>query len=390
VSLQSGIGRAVELVVDLEAVMHNARAVRAVLSQRTRLYACLKGNAYGIGIGSVAPVLAAAGIDAFAVGSIEDALEVRRAGCEHEILLYPNCMPDAAPVVERERLTITISGAEEAHAWNCAARRTIDAFVKIDAGVLRAGVLPRQAPCLARTIRGLKRLRIAGAYTHLHLPDPAGMREYAERQFSNFRHAVAAMRESGLEIPAQMVSGSAALLEFPHTDLDAVDQGRFLFGLGFEGVKRRLELRPTLIAWRARLLLSKEVDRTDIGKCGAAPFPMRRTHRVGLIAVGWGDSIPRPLPDAAIALVRGRRVRLLPPIHFEHVRADLTDVPEAKYDDEVALPGAHDEEHIELEELARWMGRDPLHVLGTMPRHLTRVDRSHASTLSMDKGGRLA
>lgn len=368
--------------------MHNARAVRAVLSQRTRLYACLKGNAYGIGIGPVAPALAAAGVDAFAVGSIEDALEVRRAGCEHEVLLYPNCMPDAAPVVERERLTITISGAEEAHAWNCAARRTIDAFVKIDAGALRAGVLPRQAPCLARTIRGLKRLRIAGAYTHLHLPDPAGMREYAEWQFSNFRHAVAAMSESGLEIPAQMVSGSAALLEFPHMDLDAVDPGRVLFGLGFEGVKRRLELRPTLIAWRARLLLSKEVDRADIGEF-AAPFPMRRTHRVGLIAVGWGDSIPRPLPDAAIALVRGRRVRLLPPIHLEHMRVDLTDVPDAKYGDEVVLLGAQDEERIELEELARWMGRDPLHVLGAMPRHLARVDRSRASALSMDKGGRL-
>lgn len=381
---------AVELVVDLDAVMHNARAVRAVLSQRTRLYACLKSSAYGIGIVSVAPALAAAGVDPFAVGSIEDALEVRRAGCEQEVLLYLNCMPDAVPVVERERLTITISSAEDAHAWNCAAQRTIDAFVKIDAGAVRARVLLRQAPCLARTIRELKRLRIAGAYTHLHLPDAAGMRKYAEWQFWNFRHAVAAIRESGLEIPAQMVSESATPLELPHMDLDAVDPGRVLFGLGFEGVKRRLELRPTLIAWRARLLLSKEVDRAAVGKCGAALFPMRHTHRVGLIAVGWGDSIPRPLPDAAIALVRGRRVGLLPPIHFEHVRADLTDVPEAKYDDEVALPGAHDEEHIELEETARWMGRDPLHVLGTMPRHLTRVDLSRASTLSMDKGGRLA
>lgn len=365
-------------MIDPEAVAHNARAVRAALSPRTRLYACLKGDAYGIGIRSVAPALAAAGIEAFAVGSIEDALQIRRAGCGHDVLLYPNCLPDAAPMVESERLTITISSVDEARAWNAAAGGTIDAFVKIDVGAVRGGALPRDIPHLVCTLRGLAKLRIAGAYAHLHLPDPAGMHEYAEWQFSNFNRALDTMREGELDVPARMVSGTAALLEFPHMDLDAVDPGRVLFGLGLKGVKRELTLRPALIGWRARLLLVKDVDVQDVAKFGA-PFPLRRGQRVGLIPIGWGDGVPRPLPDGAIALVRGRRVSLLPPSHFEHLRVDLTDVPDARYGDEVMLLGRQGDECIELDELARWMGRDPLDLLGAMPRHLRRVTRTSSS-----------
>lgn len=375
---ESSPGRAVELEIDVGAITHNARAVRAALSPGTRLYACLKGDAYGCGIAHAVPALAAAGVDAFAVGSIEDALRVRRAGCAGRILMYPNCLPDAAPTVEDEHLTVTLSSADEAHAWHAAARGTLEAFIKSDVGALRAGVLPRGAAALGDTLRGLPKLRIAGAYAHLHLPEPTGMHVHAESQFENFQHAVAALRDRGIGIPLQMVSGTAAMLEFPRMDLDAVDPGRVLFGLGFPGVQRQLSLRPVFVGWRARLLLVKDVHAGDVRGL-AAPIPLRPGQCIGVIALGWGDGLPRRLPDSAVALVRGRRVRLLPPSHFEHVRVDLTDVPDMRYGDEVALLGTQSGERIELAELAAWMDRDPVHLLGTMPRHLARIARSNIS-----------
>lgn len=381
----AGGGRAVEVVCDLDAVVHNARAIRAVLAPDCRLYACLKGDAYGIGIGRVAPALAAVGIDAFAVGALDDALAIRRAGCSaQDILLYPNCLPDAAAVVERERLTITVSSIDEARAWNAAARRPMAAFIKVDVGALRAGVLPRRAGELACALQSLPKLHVAGAYAHLHLPDPAAMQEYAQWQFDNFGRALAAFADARLPMAVRMVSGTAALLTFPHMDLDAVDPGRALFGLGFDGVRRRLDLRPALVGWRARLLLVKDVEPQDVGTYGA-PFALKARQRVGVIPVGWGDGLPRRLPDSAIALVHGRRVRLLPPSHFEHVRVDLTDVPEVHYGDEVVLLGEQRHERIALAELAQWTGRDPLHLMGALPRHLARVPRA-AKRLSRRKG----
>lgn len=370
----SPAGRAVELEIDVAAVIHNANAVRDALAPGTRLYACLKGDAYGCGIRHVAPALAASGVDAFAVGSLEDALEIRKSARMSEILLYPNCLPDAAPAVERERLTVTLSSIDEAVAWNAAASGTISAFIKIDVGALRAGVLPREVAALGNALRDLRRLRIAGAYAHLHLPDPSQMRSYGEWQFGNFKQAVAALREGGVETLVQMVSGTAAVLAFPYMDLDAVDPGRALFGLGFTGVKRPLDLWPALVGLRTRLLLAKDVHGADVGEF-APPFALRPGQRVGVIPVGWGDGLPRRLPESAIVLVRGRRVRLLAPSHFEHVRVDLTDAPDARYGDEVVLLGSQHDERIELIELSGWMGRDPLHLLGAMPRHLARIVR---------------
>jgi alanine racemase len=61
--------------------------------------------------------------------------------------------------------------------------------------------------------------------------------------------------------------------------------------------------------------------------------------RIGLIPIGWDSGLPRTLPAAPCALVRGKRVRLLPPVHAELTRVDLTDVPDARVGDELVLFG---------------------------------------------------
>lgn len=363
--------RASRIEIDLDAIEHNVKAILHVIGPQSVLYACLKGDAYGCGIRLVAPRLASVGVIRYAVGSVDDALAIRNAGVDGEILLYPNCLPEAISAVEQYGLTVTIDSVDAALAWNAAARRPLSVFVKIDIGAMRAGVLPRQTQALAHALARLERLRVAGAYAHLHLPDPVGMREHAQHQLTRFRQGVAALTAAGVAIPVKMVSGTAALMGYPEMDLDAVDPGRALFGLGFSGTIRDLQLRPAVRRWICRLLLVKDVTAEDVAPF-AAPFQLTRPMRIGLIPLGWGDGLPRKMDPAMRVLVHGRRVPLLPPTHFEHIRVDLTTVPQAAYGDEVVLLGSQGEEHIELKEFANWNGRDPLSQLGTLPRHVTR------------------
>jgi alanine racemase len=51
-------------------------------------------------------------------------------------------------------------------------------------------------------------------------------------------------------------------------------------------------------------------------------------------------------------LVRGRRAPLLPPVHLEHIRVDLTEVPDARLGDEVTIVGRQGEAEIPMEEVA--------------------------------------
>jgi alanine racemase len=119
----------------------------------------------------------AAGGDGLAVGNIDDAVTVRRAGVVGPILLYPTCLPDVADAVEAYDLLPTVSTPEEAAAWAAAFSRPHPVFLKVDVGLFRAGAMPADAPRLFAAVKDLSRLIPAGLYSHFYSyggePSPA-------------------------------------------------------------------------------------------------------------------------------------------------------------------------------------------------------------------------
>ena len=84
-------------IVDVAAVQHNLRAVRALLEQegdrRTArpvpgVIAVVKANAYGHGAAVIGPALEAAGADLLACADIEEGILLRQAGVTIPILVF--------------------------------------------------------------------------------------------------------------------------------------------------------------------------------------------------------------------------------------------------------------------------------------------------------------
>lgn len=358
--------------IDLAAVAHNYRALRRALAPGTQVIASLKGNAYGCGVREVGRLLAAEGVDGHAVGNIDDAVALREAGIDGPILLYPNCLPDAAAAVVDLSLAITLNAVAEADAWATALRQPVDAWIKLDIGAFRAGALPQQAAALALRVAGERCFRLRGVYAHLHLPNPVRLADYARWQAQNFAMALRAIATAGITPPLRIAAGTAAVLHYPELDFDAVDPGRLLYGIGFAGTRRDLGLRPALKALRTRIVHRKPLGDADTGGF-ATPFPWRAGMVIGVLPLGWGDGYPRPVPPGAVALVRGRRAPLLGPTHFEHLRIDLTDVPDANYGDEVTLVGRQGGDELPPEEVARTWGIGLLELYGGLRGHIGRV-----------------
>ena len=268
-------------------------------------------------------------------------------------------------------LMASLSSAEEAVAWQEASRGRLKVFVKIDAGAFRAGALPRDARAIFAAVKGLRHLDLAGAYSHFLLPQEDDA--HAQWQLVNFQSAVAAAEELGIKLPVRMVAGTAVVLSYPEMDLNGVDPGRMLYGVrAFPNPKRDFPLRPALRAFRSRLIMVKDVDPDD-AEGGRAPFELVRPMRIGLLPLGWGDGFPRVKPDGACVLVRGRRVPLLPPVHLEHLRVDLTELPEARLGDEVTLIGRQGEAAILMEEVARQWGLGPTEFYALLRDHVPRA-----------------
>ena len=361
--------------IDLDAIAHNLRQLRRMVGSGVAIYACLKRNAYGCGAVPVARVMQRAGADAIAVGNINDALAIREARVTLPILLYPNCLAsDAGPAVMQHRLMPTISSLDDVAAWEQAANgATLDAFAKIDVGLFRGGAMPREALALLQRIADSNVLGLAGAYAHLHGYDPGTGDDYVDWQFENFQTVMREAASHRIDVPVRMVASTSVVLQHPEMDLNGVDPGRILYGLKPSPVPGRdLPLRPAVRAWKSRLILTKWIEPEDAGGF-TGPFPVRERRRIGVLPLGWGDGIPRRIPPQAAALVDGRRVPVAGPVHLEHMRVDLTHVPDARVGDEVVFLGTQGTETMALDEVTECWGIDALDFLGGMRDHIARV-----------------
>src|SRR5262245_36150908 len=76
------------LVCDLAAVAGNLRATRQTLRPGTKIFAALKGDAYGFGLQQVAATLVDSGVDGIAVADQAEGIALRQRGIRTPILLY--------------------------------------------------------------------------------------------------------------------------------------------------------------------------------------------------------------------------------------------------------------------------------------------------------------
>ncbi|MFD2054945.1 alanine racemase C-terminal domain-containing protein [Mesorhizobium calcicola] len=155
-------------------------------------------------------------------------------------------------------------------------------------------------------------------------------------------------------------------------DLDAVDPGALFIGLPeTDRPARPVTLRPALRAISTCLVSVKRID-YSLGPMPDLPG-FRSGMTIGVLGMGWGDGFPRHLPAQAEALVRGHRARLLGPAHLEHLRIDLTDVPDARFGDQVLLLGQQGNQTITQDEIVALWGTDVIGLYAQLRDHIPRV-----------------
>jgi alanine racemase len=358
--------------IDLGAIACNVRQLRELVGEGTQIFVCLKGDATGCGAPEVALSAEAAGADGFAFGNIDTAIECRRAGVQGPMLLYPTCLPSAAGVLEHYRLSPTVSTLDDVRAWQACAEHGLPVFLKIDSGGFRAGAFPDDAGRVAAAIVASPKLTLAGVYGHSLAAygtlDPRDV----DRHVENFLRGLAAVEQVAAPVAIRMCSSSELILSHPHADLNAVDPGRLICGIGFPAqAQRERQWRPALAGIKSRIVMTKSLS----GAAGVHPASFVRGRGdvvLGLVPFGWSDGFPKTV-QAAQVLVRGQRVPVLGPIHSELMRLDLSGLPEAQVGDEVVFLGSSGGERITLEELSRQWDMQAFDIFLRVGKALPRV-----------------
>ncbi|MET0849992.1 MAG: alanine racemase [Candidatus Rokuibacteriota bacterium] len=372
------------LEVDLDAAAANIRAVRQLVGPMRRIFAVIKADAYGFGAVEMGTVFAAHGADALGVADLGEGIRLRRHGIRVPILVYPNFLPESAGEVVAHGLTPTLVDLDGARAHSEAATGPFDVFVKVDVGLERLGVPADQAVKTIAAMLELPHLRLAGICAH---PHSVGDDAYAEWQLGRFTAVVDELEARGVRVPVRLLAASPFLLRYPQTYLNAVDPGRMLYGITFPGESTPVPLRPAFRALTSRVIALKELTPRE-RFAERAPFPVTGPMRLGVIPMGLADGLA--WLHAGRMLVRGHAVPVVQGPNLEHMRIDLTAVPDARVGDEVVIIGRQGESEITVAEVAQRHGLGLHHVATTVGPRVARVYLSGGVPVKVATPGRNA
>jgi alanine racemase len=349
--------------IDLSAVRDNVRALKR-RAPGSRLMAVVKADAYGHGAVPVAGAALEAGADCLAVATVEEGVQLRRAGMlSPMILVFTDLLPGELRLAEGHRLAVTAHSLPSAK--RVAARPRVEAHLKVNAGMNRWGVEPHETG-EARKLLGP---RLAGVYTHLSSADsdPGATR----RQLDLFEAVLAAQPFGDALIHA---ANSAATLWHPRSHYDCVRPGIALYGLnplGDRGSAEEEGLRPAMAlkSYVAGVRRLGSGDGVSYGLTYRAEIPTF----AATVPVGYAEGYRRTLSGRAEALIRGTRRPLLGRVTMDACVFAADESVEVG--DEVVLVGAQGSERVTAEELGARAGTINYEVTtGVNPR---RVERSY-------------
>jgi alanine racemase len=345
-----------------------------------RVMAVVKADAYGHGLVTIARTLAEAGADWFGVATVEEALELRAAGVDQQILLLGGLyMSDPAHLIEYG-LTPTLSSTARLDTYSECARRlgkTIQFHLKVDTGMGRLGLPPERLKAFVEHYRELPGLEMKGLFTHLASAEDL-VASQTEEQATSFKKALSEVRALGIEPEWIHVANSAALVAgwpFPE---NLVRVGALLYGYCLPlmaqpggDVPGSPPVEP-ILTLKSRVVYLKDVPSgTPLGY-GAA-FHTRRRSRIATVPVGYADGLSRALSNRGRALVRGRVARIVGNISMDLTLLDVTDVPGVDIGDEIILLGQTDHCSVTALEIAETVGTVPYEVLCSIGKRVPRI-----------------
>ncbi|MDO5444297.1 MAG: alanine racemase [Eubacteriales bacterium] len=362
--------------ISLGNIRHNYEVIRNSLPGKCRFLGVVKADAYGHGALRVSRLLQECGADYLAVSCLDEAMELRNGGISMPILILGHTPYEYTDILINNNITQTVTclaKAEEYSAAAVASGKTLRVHIKVDTGMSRLGFLCDGSLAedgidniaAACTLPGLEH---EGIYTHFAVSDEPGEenRAYTLRQFSLFTHVISVLESRfGITFAIRHCANSGAVVNYPEMALDMVRPGFLLYGYGDSS--GRIGLKPCM---RFMTTVST-IKYYEPGTCVSygRRFVTERRTRMGILAVGYADGLPRAASGKCSFWTPFGETRQCGSICMDMCMCDLTDVYNAQVGTEVELFG----ENCDIFSLSDAAGTIPYELLCSVTKRVPRI-----------------
>lgn len=343
--------------IDISALEHNYRELRAVMPEGCRFLGVCKANAYGHGTAEMARKFEELGAEYIGVACYDEAKAVREAGVKLPILILSPSPAELAPELAALPAYPALGDIETAREMSRLLDGTglrLGCHIKLETGMGRTGFnTDEKGLNEALELMRLPNIDVEGAFTHFAIADEP-QSDFTDRQFERFMYACDWLEERGGEsIKIRHCANTGAVLYFmPKMALDMIRPGLLIYGLYPENSRDLMNLRPVM-SFKTRIYAITEHKAGDTLGYGRA-YTCERDTRVAVLPVGYADGLHRILSNRVEVGLHGKRAKLVGRICMDAAMIDITDIPEARVGDEVTLFGA-DPDVYEVAHLAQSM-----------------------------------
>ncbi|WP_067625103.1 alanine racemase [Alicyclobacillus acidiphilus] len=325
-------------IVDTHAFAHNVNIIRSRLSPETRLMIAVKANAYGHGIEPIMSRIRQLAVDAVAVASVEEALQIRQLDVTTPILILGALAPEDLVIAAEHNLQVlytdTWGNIDDIPSLPC----PLQVHIAIDTGMNRLGFKSTDAlrPIL-QAIDSRPDMVWSGVCTHLAAADAPTV-DHAQAQIDRLRCALDAIRSWGYVIPPVHAASSGGVFRNSDWHFDMVRVGIAAYGYSPDGdVVPIPELRPVMHLYSSITRVATIQAGETVGY--GATFRAERPMRIATVGIGYGDGFPRILSNCGVLRVRGQNARVVGRVCMDQVMIDVSGIQGVQVGDFVTVFG---------------------------------------------------
>ena len=315
------------------------------MGQPQALMPVIKSDAYGHGLVPVARVLAEAGAQRFAVGTVSEGMALRDAGLRQTIVPLLGALTDVDwQGAVMQGLTPVVGNFDqlERAAAHCHAGRTLRVAIKCETGMGRLGFSEAELPQVIDRLRTTQGLEPDMVLSHFSCADVPEQEAYTQDQVRRFTAMSDALRGVFPEIKRSLCN-TAGTIGRPEAHFEICRPGISLYGgnpftgTAWQDMGARLGLEWAMSV-SAPVIEVRQVAEGRSVSYGRL-FTAQKPATVAVVAIGYATAFNRSLSTRTAMIINGRRVPQVGRVCMGMIMADVTGLPPVRVGDTAWLVG---------------------------------------------------
>lgn len=353
--------------IDLNAIRHNASAVKKMIGSGRHMMAVVKADAYGHGAVRVAKTALNSGADYLGVATVDEGIKLREGLVNAPILMLAEPPASAIPLLLAYKIMPAVYSPEFAIKYAEAADSMglrAPYHLAINTGMNRIGVRWDEVVNFMHQIGFHRALELEGVFTHFATADCPETLDF-HIQAKRYIEAVEALRAAGINPGIVHCANSAAAIRYPDVRFDMVRLGIGLYGYQpCPETTPLIELRPAMSV-HARITDTRLVPMSE-GVSYGLNYRSPGSVKICTVPVGYGDGLRRGLSSRTDFLVDGVRCRQVGNICMDQCmfEVDLRSYArrrrvDPQVGDEVLIVGQQGDAMVTIEEMCETLNTIP-------------------------------